>query len=413
MPVYGTDGDDYIFRSGERAFQMHGLAGDDTLVVEVANPGYGFSVLFGDAGNDLLRYIGSGRSLLIGGAGADTLVGGSGENHYHIGENDTLRETGGFDVVTVKFDYVLPENFERIEARGPVVRSLVGNSGDNSVDAYLVTHGLGVTIRGLEGDDDLYGSRGNDTIAGGRGDDFVMGYEGDDVLTGNLGDDLLLGMEGNDRLEGGWGNDTLNGGDGTDVIDGGEGRDTVAAPYHSVHVDLEAQIMRSEGGDVEERLISIENAHGSEGSDTLVGNDGANELHGDQDNDELTGGGGADILIGGAGSDIFHFRTGDSTPAARDTLTDGGAGSAFSNIGAASGDLIDLTMWDADTTQDGTQSWTFGTSRGIGHLWAVDSGTTTIIRGNSDGDAAPEFELAIVDEDDDLAAEYTADDFIL
>ena len=58
------------------------------------------------------------------------------------------------------------------------------------------------------------------------------------------------------------------------------------------------------------------------------------------------------------------------------------------------------------------QDFVFGAATGIGRLWAVNSGTTTLIRGNTDGDAAAEFEVAIADAGV-LANAYTAHDFIV
>ena len=52
-------------------------------------------------------------------------------------------------------------------------------------------------------------------------------------------------------------------------------------------------------------------------------------------------------------------------------------------------------------------------SHKIGHLWAVDVGDVTHIRGNVTGDAAPEFELAIDDGAGVSASDYAGVDFIL
>jgi hypothetical protein len=51
--------------------------------------------------------------------------------------------------------------------------------------------------------------------------------------------------------------------------------------------------------------------------------------------------------------------------------------------------------------------------RTIGRLWAVESGTSTIVRGNVDGDAAPEFEVLIVDGAGVAASAYGVADFFL
>lgn len=71
--------------------------------------------------------------------------------------------------------------------------------------------------------------------------------------------------------------------------------------------------------------VSVENAIGGTGNDTLTGNEGNNRLTGDK---------GADKLYGGAGADTFVYRcASDSTPQAPDMIQDFQSGS----------DKIDLT----------------------------------------------------------------------
>jgi Ca2+-binding RTX toxin-like protein len=65
------------------------------------------------------------------------------------------------------------------------------------------------TIKGLAGDDQLYGENGNDSVLGGDGIDRLSGGNGDDVLKGEAGNDTLFGEAGNDKLYGGAGSDTF------------------------------------------------------------------------------------------------------------------------------------------------------------------------------------------------------------
>lgn len=53
--------------------------------------------------------------------------------------------------------------------------------------------------------------------------------------------------------------------------------------------------------------VSIENAIGGRGNDTLIGNRSANRLDGGAGSDTLTGGTGNDTLVGGAGTDLAVF----------------------------------------------------------------------------------------------------------
>jgi Ca2+-binding RTX toxin-like protein len=71
----------------------------------------------------------------------------------------------------------------------------------------------GDLIRGLKGNDSLYGGAPQADVAG---NDTLEGGTGNDVLQGGFGRDVLDGGSGKDRLRGGNGNDTLRGGSGAD-----------------------------------------------------------------------------------------------------------------------------------------------------------------------------------------------------
>lgn len=92
------------------------------------------------------------------------------------------------------------------------------------------------------------------------------------------------------------------------IWDGG-GTDTLDLGYDTTddRVDLHAGAFSDVGGRVGSLSIAlgvtIENAVGGSGNDTLIGNDVANHLIGGAGDDVLTGGSGYDILDGGAGND--------------------------------------------------------------------------------------------------------------
>ena len=409
---YGTENDDNILITSDAYDRVFGLGGDDTIEVS----GVSYIVIYGDDGNDLIHSITSqlGLAIMYGGAGADTLIGGTGSNNFYIDEFDTIVETGGDDIVLVTFDFVLPDGFESVTAIGGSVSSLVGNDGDNRIFSYESLDGT--ELRGLAGNDWLHGGIFGDRLFGGAGSDLLEADAGADLLDGGAGADSLSGSGGNDTLRGGSGNDTIDGGGGRDLIDGGAGIDTVRYDFvgELIVVDLGAKVARfpttTWGA---ESLASIENVWTGMVNDTLIGGSQANEIHGGMGNDRLVGGGGADVLAGGYANDVFAFGDGDSTPTARDTLKgDSDYFRAFDRPGEKFGDRIDLTALDADTTVAGLQDWTFGPAQGKGHVWATNVDGVTYIRGNSDGDAAIEFELAIEDSGID-ASQYTVKDFIL
>lgn len=157
----------------------------------------------------------------------------------------------------------------------------------------------------------------------------------------------------------------------------------------------------------------IERALGGSGDDRIIGNEANNRLVGNDGDDCLVGGEGGDLLIGGEGRDVFRFLSGsDSRSGMADRVCAGGGAVAFEGAGAAAGDRFDLRGIDANTTRSGDQAFVFGTSHDKGHLWLVDVGDITYLRGNVDSDAAVEFEVTIHD-GAIRAAAYSAADFLL
>ena len=160
------------------------------------------------------------------------------------------------------------------------------------------------------------GGAGNDLIEGSEAGDQIAAGSGNDSVSGFGGDDLIIGGGGNDSLNGGSGLDHFFasseaaglagpvGSDGNDTIDGGldDDRYDATAINSAVTIDLAAGTATGTdiGNDV---LISIEEAYGGSGNDTISGDDGRNILSGGPGDDVLSGAGGFDLLIGGAGAD--------------------------------------------------------------------------------------------------------------
>src|SRR5262249_62295029 len=118
-------------------------------------------------------------------------------------------------------------------------------------------------------------------------------------------------------------------------------------------VDLNAGTYSDVGGFMTNNLaiaynVTIENAIGGSGNDTITGNDANNTLWGGPGNDTLLGGIGNDILHGGPGSDLLN----------------GGPGA-------------DQFVFDAPSDGGGTiQDFTFGTAHLIlDHFGFVLAGT--------------------------------------
>lgn len=207
---------------------------------------------------------------------------------------------------------------------------------------------------------DIGGRVGNMSIARGTVIENAVAGSGNDALHGNEVANNMRGGVGADRLFGAGGNDSLFGDAGADEL------------------------------------------HGGAGQDVLYGGSGPDRLFGDGGNDRLVGQEGADILRGGGGADVFVFRSvADSPYGAGDVIMAAGSVPAFEGAGARAGDLIDLTGL-------GDLAWG---STAKGGLTLKNVGGNTFCYVNTDTDAAPEFEICIID-GAVTAADYTRADFL-
>jgi Ca2+-binding RTX toxin-like protein len=290
--------------------------------------------------------------MVRGSAFGDTLIGGNAASDDYEGftgskGNDSINGGSGFDEVRYAGD------LNRGGFAGVTVNLATGTAIDGFGDTDTLSNIEGVL--GTLQADNLIGNgganvfralKGNDTIDGAGGDDLVS-YEIEDLNLGTLGivvdlatgsatdtfgdTDTLISIENvvgsafADRITGDAVANTLVGRAGNDTLDGAGGNDTVAfagialeyAPG-GVIVDLAAGRATDNFGDTD-TLISIENAIGTAGDDTLSGSASANVLSGGggtnrilgQDGDDtLMGGDGLSFLFGGAGADLLLGGTG-------------------------------------------------------------------------------------------------------
>lgn len=196
---------------------------------------------------------------------------------------------------------------------------------DFDIDTLPIDGGPGHdTLYGTDNTDTLNGYAGNDLLQAGRGDDLLDGGAGNDTLEAGEGRDTLLGGDGDDILRGGLGNET-------DMIDGGNGRDTVDYSDLTMGFQLGGLTVNLATGRTSgtfyvgaDQLISVENANGTNGNDTLIGSAGDNALRGLNGDDRLTGGAGNDTLSGGNGTDTLIGGAGDDLyyTDGQDTLTE-------------------------------------------------------------------------------------------
>ena len=189
-------------------------------------------------------------------------------------------------------------------------------TGSNSGD-YKSDDDLGGYLKGLGGNDTIYGNGGDDIINGGAGNDTIYGGDGNDQIEFGVIDPGGLNT-------------------GFDYVDGGAGYDiltlnstptylwTAAGLTHLSGVEMLFNTSATQPGyilvngnvdfsDVQ-REVNITSITGQSGNDTITGSSNmyggvylAENIIGGAGNDILDGGAGANSLTGGTGNDTFKL----------------------------------------------------------------------------------------------------------
>ncbi|MBX9468889.1 MAG: hypothetical protein KL839_14045 [Rhizobium sp.] len=384
ITIEGSAGDDVVdisaLTSAHRiVFRSNG--GNDTIigglrsqdVVEVAADANPEDYNETDNGDGTTTLSNGSHSLTFTGE-APTLVGaGEGDDHDDEGADDD--------------DVVVPP------ATGGSSLTLIGTSSSDALvgaggdDVILGGAGTDVLV-GQGGSDILRGEDGDDVVTGGDGDDFVNAGLGDDEVHAGDGHDIVFGGAGSDQIFAGAGNDVIEGGAGDDRVWGGEGDDTVIATLNDGN-----DVYWGEGGvDTLDYAASSANltvdlgngfnsrgsvSGGTTGSDTFYGFE---NFVGGSGHDTITASSAVNIIDGGLGDDVFKFSSAAS--ANGDTI-----------YGFQTGDRIDFAGMGAMKLEAGT------TIDAIGDVVIThemrDGEEFTVIRGNTQGDNAADFELSL------------------
>jgi Ca2+-binding RTX toxin-like protein len=269
--------------------------------------------VFAGSGNDTFIYeIGQGSDTFDGGAGSDTLkidassVAGDGTVTIGSSSLSVGSLTVNYNSVE-RFDITLGAGNHEVDASGSAFDQLTLNMGGGD-DIYRAAAGLGHTLNGGDGDNDLIDYSGlsnglniilNGTVSGSGVSHTLSGFEN------------VRGSTGNDSIVGTTGNNVFLASNGTDFISAGGGVDTFDASSASAAVIAflnEGSAWGSASwGSNSTSLRHVENLKGSDFDDVLEGNSSANELHGGLGNDRLAGYGGDDFIFGGDGIDTAVF----------------------------------------------------------------------------------------------------------
>lgn len=311
--------------------------------------------LTGDSGNNTLTGNG-GNDTLADGPGDDLLDGGADNDTYILtpGSADTLTDSGGTETldfssasagVTIDLDIdtaqdVFGGNTVTLST-GSTFENFVGSGFDDSVSA-LVLAGLNRSLSGGGGSDTFATSdntatnrfdiTSDDAGTFGNGGVDLVNFSSFENLTGGSDTDNFV-FEDGDTITG-----TINGGTGDDTLDF-----TAYTAGNSVNLELA-------------RVVSIEEARGGDGSDTITGADVAtmfNVTDADQGNVDGT----LSFLLfenltGGSADDTFTF------------AADGTLSGSVDGGGASSGNALVLSD-DPDTLTLTSLSLTTGFSGNV------------------------------------------------
>jgi len=405
------EGNDHA-TGGDLGDELHGEGGNDNIY---GNGGDDY--LFLDLGDDYASG-GGGSDTILGGGGTDTVLGDAGDDDIRVYQASTAFGGAGDDQI---INYAQP---------GSGFSTISGDAGDDLIGGEVGAHGH---YDGGAGEDTIYYAATETGVTinllTGHGGGAAAGdtYYRIEDAQGSLGNDILIGNGAVNYLNGVFGDDIIAGGGAGDILDGYDGIDTLDYRTSPAGVQVNLTTGTAYGGDAQEDIFrNFENLWGSAHTDQLVGDAGANTLRGYAGNDRIVAGkgddrieggdgddllrgdAGKDNLFGGAGKDSFlYFSAADSTVAAtgRDTIHD------FSH---AQGDVIDLSVMDANAVKSGNQAFTFiGTKAfdgSAGELHVVSLGSAAIIQGDLNGDRQADFAIAI---NYDPSHPLVAGDFIL
>ncbi len=364
---------------------VEAVLGNDSTVQDVAEKG----MIIQDFHERLFGVVTKGVDSITGGEPFDP-------EEYDRELKDTVKSF--FSDVLSNVTGISEENAARVVDLGEQI-STRGEHSVISLSASFASRGSAQTVVLVDGHSDTFvGDRfanslrlgdGHDGAWGGDGNDRLVGEEGNDLLLGGNGRDTLVGGTGDDSISGGTGADRLDGGDGTDDLRGGAGADTLLGGGGG------DTLVGSDGSDSLDGGSGTDTLSGGLGNDSLAGGTGADRLSGGGNADRLTGGAGRDVLTGGTGADRFLFTA----------LSDFAGKTASSaeriiDFSQAQNDLIDLSAIDADRLTTGTNeafTWigSAAFSRHAGELRFTQTATTTLILGDSNGDGAADFALAL------------------
>ncbi|MGH8689042.1 MAG: calcium-binding protein, partial [Burkholderiales bacterium] len=340
--ISGGSGDDVIL--GDSGFVQRGadssLIEVNTIAPDVGGADYidggaGFDVILGGAAGDFITTT-SGGKIILGDNGQVNMIGANTD----VFTTDSA--IGGSDAITVgSGTSIILGGAQGDTINGGADQDIIfGDNGHVYRNSAQVVLRVETTDPSIGGSDLIFGNGGNDIIFGGAAGDEIHAGEGNDIVLGDNGfivyaagapqliqvSDPTIG--GNDWIEGNGGSDILIGGTGGDLMSGDTGtadssgateaRDIMFGDNAQVNLALPAganffsiytgsadgggnDVMYGNGGD--DLMMGGQGAdlmYGGAGDDDMIG--GHNVAFGSDGNDTMNGGAGADVMIGDNGN---------------------------------------------------------------------------------------------------------------
>ena len=192
-----------------------------------------------------------------------------------------------------------------------------GGAGNDVVSNHAYDR---ITLIGGEGNDTLSAGPAESQILGGAGNDLLLGGSKNDGISADRDSDFGPILDGIDTIRAGGGHDGISSDIDADHIDGGSGDDTVSFGDRKANLTISLDNKNNDSVGVKSLFIrNIEDVHGGQGNDYIVGNSSENYLSSGRGNDTMFGLGGRDTmstesgddsLVGGSGNDEFHISKG-------------------------------------------------------------------------------------------------------
>ncbi|MFO0465966.1 MAG: beta strand repeat-containing protein, partial [bacterium] len=299
----GAGSDSYLGLGG--ADSVLGNDGDDTIL-----GGDGGDTIYGGAGDDSISVC-NGDDRLYGGLGNDTIDAGAGSgDRIRYDDLDSLSpvtvviensgSSSGFNRATVSTaaqgtDSIM--GFEILTTTTGNDHITVNSVATANTALYVFAHSGNDTIIFNTTDNAVFADYQHGSTLGGVTADLTAGYAldpfGTDSLMGarNINGseqaDTVLGSSFNDRFRGRGGDDYFDGRGGSDMADYSH----LTGSTQSVSINLAAERAYSAatGNDT---LISVEEARGGAGNDTIIGSSADNLFRGGSGSDFMDGGDG-------------------------------------------------------------------------------------------------------------------------